>query len=252
MRWLARTFAVAAFSAAPGVVAAQGPARASTSPAGIARAFLDAVTKSQWIDAARFLDLEPIEGLRRESMRSLRQPQQRMPAMTAEDFMRADPEMPRAVAEYQAERSNRRRLETPPDDNFYPFARISDTLTFVQLTPLYLAAHWVEGQDMRYQMRRGLELNGGCDRASIDSLIKAMAPKFTVLGAVERSDTAYVLFRDDLLADAEDELAPVGGPNVLPLIRRKGTWLVRPRFNLLQGGSFGFGGCDSTTRRPPR
>ena len=67
----------------------------------VMQAFLDAVAEERWELAATYLDLAPLEQLRRDILRSARRRMQR-PEITADDLMKANPGMPRAVAEYQA------------------------------------------------------------------------------------------------------------------------------------------------------
>src|SRR5690348_11738600 len=82
---------------------AQSGSSAGT-PAAVVDSFFRATQQQRWRDAARLMDLEAFGDLRDQSVRFMRHPPS-VHRITPEEMMKYDPRMPRAVAEYEAERS---------------------------------------------------------------------------------------------------------------------------------------------------
>lgn len=103
--------------ASAALIAAHGQATGRVAgPDQVARAFLEAVTREQWIEAALLMDARYVEQMRSSIMRSLR----------------------------------RGPRQFDPKEYDLAFAGVTDTAAFVRLTSLELAARYVEAKDARY------------------------------------------------------------------------------------------------------
>jgi hypothetical protein len=161
-------------------------------PAAVARAFLADVAAMRWLAAAEHLDLDAFEGYRGEQIGQLRS--QLPMSLTAEDLMQADPDMPRAVAEYQVRKAREAQARFGNGIG-HQFAGVSRLDSLAALSPAEAAARFLEAQDPRYLMRRSLEMQGvrGCP-VPIDSL--PPSPPRVVLGEIVRDSLAYVLHEE--------------------------------------------------------
>ena len=170
--------------------------------------------------------------------------------------MRSDPDMPRAVAEYQA-RKMAAAHHHAVDWIQYDFGDVSNVDSLAALPVEDAAARWLQARDIRWQVRRAAERERqrGCPVPS-DSGSPVPAPTVEIVGAVTvDSATAYVLYTDgvfrraqpDVDADVFDE-----GPRVLPLRRYRGRWVIRPR-QVLSNTVVGFMlSPDCAGRRPSK
>jgi hypothetical protein len=117
----------------------------------VVREFFDAIQRGSFIEAARHLDTAYFHDSKRQLLESARVPHPRE-RTTAEEYMKHDPDMPRAVAEYYAKRS-----EAAADDFNeleYTYADVPDTMALKLLSARELAARWLEAHDMRYTIRK--------------------------------------------------------------------------------------------------
>jgi hypothetical protein len=232
---------------------AAGPLAAQESPRDVAEAFFKAVAEERWRDAARRLDLAAFDRYRRERVATARL-QPTTPAIpTPEELMRHDPDMPRAVAEYQV-----RKMATTPDYVLnwvqYEFAQVANVDSLAAIPVEDAAARWLQAGDIRWQAQRvaDWERRRGCPLPP--EAHQMPPPSFQISGfVIADSATAYVLYTDavfrraqpDVDADVFDE-----GPQVLILRRRAGRWLIRPRHKLLSG-ALGFVFSPDCPARPP-
>src|SRR3990172_5799494 len=83
-----------------------GPAWAQRSPGTaveVVEAFLQATWSWKWSEAARYLHLPDMEAIRQEALMNYTRP---YPLRTVEQALKEEPDLPRAVAEYQVARFN--------------------------------------------------------------------------------------------------------------------------------------------------
>lgn len=227
-----------------------GPAAAqpdSLAPAAVAESFFRAAAAGRWRDAARHVDLVAFDAMRRERVGAIRSALRR-PPITVEQYMEADPQMPRAVAEYHVKQIHEAmgRMSNPLA---HDFADVPNVDSLATLSPLDAAARWLEAQDERYQYRMAIAAarpGRGCEGVPVTSDTLAAPPPRPVLGAVVRDSVAYVVHGEpkrSSLADsslASPEVLWEEPPAVLVLRRRRGLWLVDPRQGWrLLGGPMG-------------
>lgn len=216
---------------APGVVAAQTAPTASA-PAQAVQAFWDAFATQNWREAARLLFLPDLELRRNRALRQSRDPRtQRTP--TVEELMRLDPDVPRAVAEYQVAR-NERLVAEHRRSPFSDFPGIDSAAQLERLPLQELAESWLRGGDPREQFKSSMK-SLDCDPPPeyllmVDSIYRAR--EVIVLGAVPTdSAEAFVLFRDPWRFADTGALASL--PTVVRLQRVRNEWRIRPLQGLL-------------------
>ena len=228
MRWLAAVSFLVGFS-----LEAQ-PQAQTPAPDAVVREYFDAIEKGRFLEASRHLDTGYFADSKRDMMRTYRNPRRR-PAMTVEAFMQHDPEMPRAVAEYQMKQFERSALGPEFAELEYMFADVPDTTALKLLSARELAARWLEARDWRYQVRRTWRSNrcppgGDTLTVDLDSIISSLPVlKRELLGIVRRRDTAFAVFRE--AGETIRIRPPVDPPRVLTLVLRD-RWRVVPDENL--------------------
>jgi hypothetical protein len=116
---------------------------AQASPTEVAAAFFKAVTEERWRDAARELDLAAFDRFRRERIAAERLSPRRQWVVTADDLLRRDPDMPRAVAEYQAKKIEESARETVSWTE-RDFANVSGIDSLAALSAEEAAARWLQ------------------------------------------------------------------------------------------------------------
>jgi len=217
---------------------AQG-ADAST-PISVVRALFDAAAAGRWVQAAQYLNYLALDENRRQMLERFRHPEP-VPTITPEEILRHDPDMPRAVAEYQAMQAEKQVRRT--DWLSHEYANVHDTATLAGLSPLETAARWLEARDPRYQLRNVGE-HSGCPEGFANATLAdtaSLVPRTVILGEVRRGDTAYVLHRNP-----EKTYQVMIGPSVATVVRRARAWRVEANEGLM--GSVGMGmiiSCES-------
>ncbi len=179
-----------------------------------------------------------MQGFDRILKQSLRVRQHVVPhLLTVEELLRYDPQMPRAVAEYQVKKMNEGRADFDFLERDY--ARVDSTAELARLSPSEAAARWLEARSPQYQQELVFREakkhpDPGCPADSTRAVIpKLKLPSARILGsAVPRDSIAYVLVGSDFPGayqppgDARYEfLAP---PSVLILDRVGDGWKVFP------------------------
>lgn len=223
-------------------------------PKQVAEAFFAAVAAEKWREAAGFLDLEAFDSYRKWKVAASRD-ETPYPTLKADDLIRLDPEMPRAVAEYQVKRAEEMRKDRGSWLS-HEFARIANAGALESLGTVDAAARWIEAQDFRYKMHladaeaksRGCKVPSG-EEASIQQW-----PPNKIVGEVVNDSNAYVLHIDawrslpdsgDHVSTAAADAAPpkIGArawlespPMVMQLRRVKGKWLIVGGHGLLGSG----------------
>ena len=208
-------------------------------------AFLAALFAHRWEEAAGLLDPEGLQRIRR---RYLNEPSAWGPPrpMTADDYQRGQPEMPRAVAEYLANRAAARPRQHEPYIHEFGLDSIGQLL---RMEPRELAISWVKAHDGPQRMMESLLAMGCPIPPAMDSTFRARTVQ--VYGAVPAGkDQAFVLFRSARFGGlvTEEEFAPP--PTVVKLRLTDAGWRLLPQEDLLNefGGGFAMLSCPS--RRP--
>lgn len=216
-------------------------------PEEVVRAFFQAEDDGRWLDAARMMDLQAFEPFRRNMLRGL-QMAHSFARMTPEDLMKQEPDMPRAVAEYQIKEMN----EHMRDFNYleHEFARVESADTLRGLSIDEAAARWLEAKGPKWsaELAHREDLRHpphACPPEYPDSVVakypKEWAePKAHVLGAATGSDTlSYVVigvqsFLRRAITPPADDLEPIPGPSphVLTLRKVGGAWKILPAFDM--------------------
>jgi hypothetical protein len=215
-------------------------AAGSGSPDAVADSFFRAWGEARWTDAARLMDLTAFGRLRDEEVRSMRHA--RVRRMTAEELTKDAPDMPRAVAEYQAAQFNERAGRN--DWLMYDYANVSSVDSLAALPVEEAAARWLEAKDERYGYRRAIqEQRSRCNVP--DSVFARLFPlpttSYQLLGTIVKDSLAYALYEESHYVPKSDSLHPprAGGrrrpdaswaepPSVLTLRRTGATWRVAP------------------------
>ena len=209
----------------------------------IATAYLRALQAADWKAAVGFLELEPFDQYRRQQAQNAKQ-QQTAPPITAERLMAHDPQMPRAVAEFNARRMNDSRRSMTFLE--YQFG-LSDPDSVLSLPVEALAERWLEVHDGRYETRRALR---GSPCAIDPSTVALPEPHYRVLGTVVSDSVAYVLFTNDELPShlIDDVSSPF--PSMLFLRHSQGSWWVLP--HTMMGNAVMVGTSCKPAAKPPQ
>lgn len=230
------------------------PAVAQSRPEDVVRAFFKAEDEGRWLDAARMLDLKRFEPYRRSAVEGMRS-NDKAPLRTADDLMKLEPDMPRAVAEYQAKQMN----ESLRRFNYveHEFARVTSVDSLAALSTEEAAARWLEamGPDWKQTLaeRESARLPAGACDAIPDSVrteIRTSLRQLTarILGVTAGSDSVrYVVIGRELgiagVSGSGEFEAPAMSPAVMTLRRMGQTWKISPTVDLAQ--STGIGGFAS-------
>jgi hypothetical protein len=223
-------FALAALCAAgavPALRAQAGPPPAE--PVEVVEAFFTALRASHWADAAAWLDPAGLQAIRRRYLNSPAFWGYTPPAMTVDDYLRNDPDMPWVVAEYFA-----RQAEKHPLPAFSPLHQLGvDSITqLARMTIEELGYAWVKGHDERYRMRESLKQAGCPAPPPLDSMPGYQSPK--VYGAIPGdSNEVFVLVGSGrTYSTTLEEGGPL--PSIARLRRTPAGWRIVPREDLLR------------------
>jgi hypothetical protein len=208
------------------VVAVHAQSRSEAAVRAVVDSFFAAVGREQWDSAARFFDLPRFEPILKTAIGSARSALPQPPA-TPEEMIASDSTMPRAVAEWEAARSNRFRAQRQFDDYSSQFAGVSTQHMLFSLTVTDAAARWIAARDRRVQMREEWR-RMGCGIATLPTVPSVTRP--VILGIAFHDDsTALVIHADDQfrgMGDMHDE-------RVVPVRRTPAGWRIEPRDDLL-------------------
>ncbi|MET0399674.1 MAG: hypothetical protein ABW277_23000 [Longimicrobiaceae bacterium] len=140
---------------APATLRAQTPdPGAVPTPEATVRAFIAALESQRWEEAARLVHPEALDRYRERSLSSLRAVAHR-PSITAELFLRQDPQMPREVAEYQARRAAEGAREYPRFE--FERAGVASVEELERLSPEQAFARYLEANDLQRSLQREIE-----------------------------------------------------------------------------------------------
>ena len=188
----------------------------------VGAAFLKAKEAADWKAAAGFLDLKPLERERRNAVDMARQ-EREMPPLTVERLMRMDPEMPRAAAEYQVKR--RKATRNFPNILEMQFG-VGSADSLLALPLEIVAQRWLEVHDERWSYRLVMRMSN-CTKAVADTT-DMPHPAYHVIGTVVEDTLAYLLYDERGGFSRPPDVMHWGTPEMIRLIRTRGTWWVLP------------------------
>jgi hypothetical protein len=221
-------------------VDASAQSRNEASVRAVVESFFAAIAHEQWNSAAQLLDLPRFEPILKSAVTSARGalPQ---PPLTAEALMASDTTMPRAVAEWEAARSNRFRTQRAFDDYSSQFAGVTSQHMLFSLTVADAAARWIAARDRRVQMREQWK-RASCSIEAVATATPLTRPIIRAI-AFGNDSTAYVIHADEQLrglGDMHDE-------RVAPVHRTPAGWRIEPRDDLITPAHmfFSVDGCPA-------
>lgn len=232
---------------------------AQEAPRDVAASFFAAVAEARWRDAARLLDLRAFDRYRRELIASMRLPVPER-TITVEEILRHQPDMPRAVAEYQVSKAQEAQRDVSAMMLSHDYAGVTSVDSLAAMSAEEAAARWVQARDDRWMSRRALEAavrRGHCPPGLTTDRPEAVAPQ-EIVGTVITDSVAYVLHVDPRFRSTRPDADLHGpGPSVLQLRPVAGRWRIVPRQDVLRarGAVFVSADCmpvDSTTGRRRR
>jgi hypothetical protein len=229
------------------LLANAAPVLGQSDPEDVVRAFFKAEDEGRWLDAARMLDLDAFERIRRDAVKRYRSPTT-FPVQTAEQIRRWDPAMPLAAAEYQAKQMNdlRNRFNPLEED----FARVSSVDSLIALPTDEAAARWLEATGPEWE--EALALKRYPQRPAVDcpglpdSLKKKMlregfnAAATTILGTTAGTAAVrHVVVAEGFGVAPKAIAAPDDGdlpmsPRAITVRNVAGSWKIVPRRDMPQ------------------
>ncbi len=226
------------------VFTARAPGTDAAAAQTVGAAFLKAKEAADWKAAAGFLDLDPLERERRNAVDMARQ-QREMPPLTVERLMRMDPEMPRAAAEYQIKRMT--AVRNFPNILEMQFG-VGSADSLLALPIEIVAQRWLEVHDERWSYRLAMRMSN-CAKAIPDTT-DMPHPAYHVLGTVVEDTLAYLLYEERGSYSRPPDVMHWGSPEIIRLIRTRGTWWVLPSEES-SGGLVATSDCSMTTPKRP-
>jgi len=206
-----------------GLAACTKRSNAATSVTAVSAAFLDAVVKSNWTEAAELLDLVQLDTLRKKSARAERL-RRSSPSMTIEQLMASNPGMPRSAAAYELKQREERQRSVSYLRGEFGMADPDSLLSSPIET---VAERWIEVHDERSQDR---EMHRKCDQGRRDSEVPT--PTYHIVGAVVDGGRAYVIYNETLWQSGMDPVyAPA--PRIIQLRFVAQRWQILPRHDLI-------------------
>ena len=166
------------------------------SPVDLFKAVLVALNAENWGGAAALCDPISLRVFRREMLDQF-SPNQRMQAVTVEDMMRSQPELPRSVAEYYVQQQNERTDDTVRLRSQFP--TVTNVNALRELEPAQLFAEFLYGRSPRRQIQ-ALAAKGQVPQKAIDSgALEALGAnhyQFETIGSLTDGDRiAHVFYR---------------------------------------------------------
>ena len=171
--------------------------RRPTSPISVFQAVVDAIDREDWQAVASACDPVSLARFKRNILERL-EPGEPLRPFTVEGYMRGQPEMPRAVAEYQVARHNQAmdparflQEEMPTVSGIQEIHDSSDADVF---------AAWLEGKSRTHQIRR-MMLHGSISQEEAALLDASAFPsmRHILIGAVPDGEKlTHVLYRTEI------------------------------------------------------
>ena len=166
-------------------------------PLALFAAAVDALNRENWDGVAALCDPVSLSAFKRNLIDNLSPPAKETHNLTATEFMKAVPNMPRAVAEYQVSRFR---------ETLDPKQRLRDQVPSVKsredlesMDPARVFAAWLEGKSLRRQLGRNVDLKR-MSRATASEVLAqdTIHFNFQSLGSVADGDRiAHVIYRRD-------------------------------------------------------
>jgi hypothetical protein len=235
----AASIATAILCVQPRIAAAQSRAEIQV------RAFVDSffaeAAAGKWDAAARRVDMKAFDKILKQAQDAARSdPSEGV--VTVDAIMAGDPAMPRAVAQWEADRGARTR-QTPLNYIIHEFARVSTLPEFLALSPDEAASRWLEARDFRYRARLDWK-EIGCTGDLPSNL--SVPERHTVRGvAIGDDSTAYVIQTAAAIVSGHDMLMNHDAPLLMVLGRRGSAWKIDPNFPRNAGGPTAFFPCGT-------
>jgi hypothetical protein len=235
----AASIAAAILFVQPPVAAAQS--RAEVQVRAVVDSFFAEAAAEKWEAAAKRVDMRAFNRILKQAQDNVRlNPSEG--AVTVDAIMAGDPAMPRAVAEWEADRMARNR-QTPVNYIIHEFARVSTLPEFLALSPDEAASRWLEARDFRYQARLAWK-ESGCTGDLPTNL--AVPERHLVRGvAIGDDSTAYVIQTAAAIMNGHDMLMNHDAPLLMVLARRGSAWKIDPNFPRNAGGPSAFFPCGT-------
>jgi hypothetical protein len=163
-----------------------------------------ALNKADWLAVAALCDPASLRHFKRTLISMIAVSTEQTGKITTHDLMRAVPNMPRAVAEYQVAQfresvSPKRRLNAE-----LPSVKSSDELE--SMTPANVFAAWLEGKSLRRQIEREVS-RGRLTRASAAQVLEQVPAPFNFHGMAfvpDEDHIGYVIYRHGPPASSPD------------------------------------------------
>jgi hypothetical protein len=241
------------------LLANAAPAVGQSGAEDVVRAFFKAEDEGRWLDAARMLDLNSFEGLRRDAVNRYRSVRT-FPVETAERIRKLQPDMPLAVAEYQARQMNEQRSKLDPLEE--EFARVGSVDSLIALPTDEAAARWLEATGPEWKeavsIKRYPHARPMVDCPGLPDSVKKMMLReqfktdaATILGSTGGSDSVrHVVVAEGFgglpkaIAAQDDADLPMS-PRAITVKNVSGSWKIVPRRDMPQSngmlGSVSFG-----------
>ncbi len=160
-------------------------------------AVVDMLNTEDWPAVARLCDPVSLSSFKRGLIDNLAPPSPQSQKLTATELMKAVPNMPRAVAEYQVTRF---RKSLDPEHRMreqIPSVKSHDALRSLDAPSVFAA--WLEGKSLRRQIDRDVELKRMTRAMANEILAQGLKPfNFKALGYVaDGQRIAHVVYRRD-------------------------------------------------------
>ena len=252
-----------------GLATRAGAQSRPATPEDVVRDFFKAEQDGRWLDAARMLDLNQFESIRRSSIsenRAWRAPR----LITAEEMMKHEPEMPRAAAEYQVKRMKESYSTFDPLSR--DFARVPSIDSLRALPVDAAAARWLEARSPGWRIelgRRESTRNPESKCPELPDSLKAAivretgTPSPRILGIASGSDSvSYAVIGAALESRKSDPSEPqwrgdFNSPSTLTLRKVSGIWKIVPASDMpnlegLNGMFVSYAVWTCTPQSPPK
>jgi hypothetical protein len=231
-------------------------------PLQVFAAAVDALSNGEWLRAASYCDQDSLIAFKADAQRRY-DPNESYQArmVTAEEYLRSNPAMPREVAEYfVAQRGSRPSLSAQLRGEFPGFA------TYQQLAGApgqEVFAAWLRGRSLRHEIEKVIG-RGVIQPEHIDAALADAGSeyRYRLIGWLPEGDRlAHILFRED-----EVETSQIGDPYVdiqaegqyrfdldivsAPLIatcrsQADGTWRLMASYAFLKRSASGWFGIEA-------
>lgn len=196
----------------------------------VAVAALEALNRGEWKRVAEVTDPDEVEGWYRPFVE---RDEPALRPLTAEQIKRHQPDMPDAVAEYQAARFNRQQ-EQNWGSLHGQFAGVATRIELAALSPVEALARHLQAQDPDWNFKERLKT---LDRQWVPyARPGTFSTERKAVGVVYEGDgVAHVVYRSRRKVEEADDL-PEGTMHVATLRKKPDGWKLRMRGELFMHG----------------